>query len=343
MSSPPIPNATPVVIGSLGRRTRWHPAEIVFWIGVLATYVVLPGKHLIMNEIAILALFAISLDLILGYAGIVSLGHAAFLGMGAYSAGLFAKHIHPDPLLGLAVAALATTALGFVSSFLVLRGNDLTRLMITLGMTLILYEFANQLGWLTGGADGLQGVVMGPLLGIFEFDLFGRTAYAYSLVTLFVLFLFARRVVNSPFGMSLRAIRDNPLRASAVGIPVNRRLIAVYTLSATYAGIAGALLAQTAQYASLDVLSFEKSADVMLVLVIGGAGYLYGGIIGAIGFKILQDWLSALSPQYWHFWIGLILVIIVLIGRERMTRGIAGIVAPFKSRPRAPAASKAEA
>lgn len=338
MSSPPVP----IVAGSLAARSRWHLVEIAFWIAAIASYFLLPGKHLILNEIAILALFALSLDLILGYAGIVSLGHAAFLGFGAYTAGLFAKHIHPDPLIGLAVAAAAATLLGFVSSFLVLRGNDLTRLMITLGMGLILLELANQMGWLTGGADGLQGVVMGPLLGMFEFDLFGKTSYAYSLITLFVMFMIARRIAYSTFGMSLCAIRDNPLRAGAIGIPVNRRLIAVYTLAAAYAGVAGALLAQTSQYASLDVLSFEKSADVMLVLVIGGAGYLYGGIIGAVIFKVLQDWLSSLTPQYWHFWIGLILVVIVLIGRERMSRGVAAVVAPFRRKPRV-AAAKAEA
>jgi branched-chain amino acid transport system permease protein len=320
-------NLASVVSGLLQARQRWRVWEIAFWIGLASTYFLLPSKHNILNEVAILALFAISLDLILGYAGIVSLGHAAFLGFGAYTAGLFAKHVHADPLLGLAVATAATTVLGFVSSFLVLRGNELTRLMITLGVALILSEAANQMGWLTGGADGLQGVVMNPLLGLFRFDMFGRTAYAYSLVSLFILFVIARRIAYSPFGASLCAIRDNPLRAAAIGIPVDRRLIAAYTLGAAYAGVAGALLAQTAQYASLDVLSFEKSADVMLVLVIGGAGYLYGGIIGAIVFKILQDWLSSLTPQYWHFWIGLILVLIVLVGRERMTQGFGGLIA----------------
>ncbi len=320
------------VTDGLEARRKWHPAEIAFWLIAFSSYFLLPGKHLILNEIAILALFAISLDLILGYAGIVSLGHAAFLGFGAYAAALFAKHIHPDPLIGLAFGTAATTLLGFVTSFLVLRGNDLTRLMITLGVALILYELANQLGWLTGGADGLQGVEMAPLLGMFRFDMFGRTAYAYSLITLFVMFLIARRISYSSFGLSLNAIRDNSLRASAIGIPVNRRLIAVYTISAAFAGVAGSLMAQTSQYASLDVLSFEKSADVMLILVIGGAGYLYGGIIGAVVFKILQDWLSALTPQYWHFWIGLILVIIVLIGRERMSQSLAGVLASLRAR-----------
>jgi branched-chain amino acid transport system permease protein len=305
--------------GILRRRARWGIAEILFWLGAAATLFFLPGRHLILNEIAILGLFAVSLDLILGYAGVVSLGHAAFFGLGAYTAGLLAKHGWGDPLLGLAAAALAAALLGFATSFLVLRGADLTRLMVTLGVALVLGEIANQAAWLTGGADGLQGVAVGPLLGRFEFDIFGTTAYAYSLVVTFLLFMAARRIVVSPFGLSLRAIRDNPLRARAVGIPVRRRVVAVYTVSAAYAGIAGALLAQTAQFVSLDVVAFHRSADVLLVLVIGGAGYLYGGLIGAIVFKILQDVLAGLTPQYWQFWIGAILVILVLAGRETMT------------------------
>jgi branched-chain amino acid transport system permease protein len=160
---------------------------------------------------------------------------------------------------------------------------------------------------------------MGPILGWFEFDIFGTTAYAYSLIVTFLLFVLARRVVVSPYGLSLRSIRDNPLRARAVGIPVNRRLVAVYTLAAAYAGVAGALLAQTTQFVSLDVLAFHRSADVMLVLVIGGVGYLYGGLVGAVLFKVLQDVLSSWTPQYWQFWIGLILVVLVLAGRERLT------------------------
>jgi branched-chain amino acid transport system permease protein len=225
-------------------------------------------------------------------------------------------------LLGLGAAAITAAILGFVTSFLVLRGSDLTKLMVTLGVALVLGEVANQAGWLTGGADGLQGITMGPILGLFEFDIFGTTAYAYSLTVTFLLFIVARRIVVSPYGLSLRSIRDNPLKARAVGIPVNRRLVAIYTLAATYAGVAGALLAQTTQFVSLDVLAFHRSADVMLVLVIGGVGYLYGGLIGAIIFKVLQDVISAWTPQYWQFWIGLILVIIVLAGRERLTERV---------------------
>ena len=316
---------------SLVRRGRWGIGEILFWLIAAATLYFLPERHLILNEIAIIGLFALSLDLILGYAGIVSLGHAAFFGLGAYTAGILARDGFADPLLGLGAAAIAAAILGFVTSFLVLRGSDLTKLMVTLGVALVLGEIANQAAWLTGGADGLQGIAMGPILGLFEFDIFGTTAYAYSLTVTFLLFIIARRIVVSPYGLSLRSIRDNPLKARAIGIPVNRRLVAIYTLAAAYAGVAGALLAQTTQFVSLDVLAFHRSADVMLVLVIGGVGYLYGGLIGAIVFKVLQDVISAWTPQYWQFWIGLILVIIVLAGRERLTervrtlwKGVAG-------------------
>jgi branched-chain amino acid transport system permease protein len=314
---------------ALRAQRRWHPAGIAFWMLAVAAFFLFPRQMLILNEIAILALFALSLDLILGYAGIVSLGHAAFLGMGAYAAGLLALHVTADPLAGLAFGMLCGAALGLITSPLILKGNDLTRLMVTLGMALLLHEFANSWGSLTGGADGLQGISMGPVLGLFSFDLFGRTAYLYSLSVLFVLFVLARRIVHSPFGLSLRAIRDNPLRAASSGVPPGPRLATVYTLSAAYAGAAGALLAQTTQFVSLDVLSFHRSADVMLVLIIGGAGYLYGGIIGAVVFKFLQDWISSLTPQYWQFWIGLLLVVFVLGGREIIHGGVMRLTARF--------------
>jgi branched-chain amino acid transport system permease protein len=314
------------------RRARWRWPEIVLWLLAFAALLMPSGRYLILNEIAILALFALSLDLILGYAGIVSLGHAAFFGIGAYTAGLLAKHVTGDPLAGLALAILVATALGFLTSFLVLRGSDLTRLMVTLGVALVLGEIANALPTISGGADGLQGIVMAPLLGRFEFDLFGRTAYAYSLTTLFVLTLLARLIVLSPFGLSLMAIRRNPLRAGALGVPVHARLIAAYTIAAAYAGAAGALLAQTTAFVSLDVFEFHRSADVLLVLIIGGAGWLYGGITGALIYKLLQDGIASFTPQYWQFWIGLLLVAFVMIGRQRFLGGLYGLLAWLRRR-----------
>jgi branched-chain amino acid transport system permease protein len=294
--------------------------EVALWLLALAAPWVLPKQALIINEIAIVALFALSLDLVLGYAGIVSLGHAAFFGLGAYAAALFAKHIMPDPLLGLLVAMLLSTLLGAVCSLTIIRGSDLTRIMVTLGVALILLELANKFGDITGGADGLQGVVMGPLLGRFEFDLRGQTAAVYSLTVLIIFFVLARRFVNSPLGATLKAVRDNRLRAMAIGIPVTGRLSLVYTVAAGMAGAAGALLAQTTGFASLDVFEFHRSADVMLMLVIGGTGWLYGGVAGAVVFKLMQDAISSITPQYWTFWIGLFLVVLVLVGRDRLIR-----------------------
>ena len=293
----------------------------IVWALIAAAPLVFPSKQLMINEIAIVALFALSLDLLLGYAGIVSLGHAAFFGVGAYVAALLAKYGWTEPVTGLVIAATAAAIVGFASAFLVLRGTDLTRLMVTMGVALLLYEIANRFTGITGGADGFQGMEKGAVLGLFRFDLQGRTACLYSLATLFLLFLLARLVVRSPFGLSLLAIKQNTLRATSVGVPADRRLVAVYTLAAAYAGVAGALLAQTTQFVSLDVLDFHRSADVLLVLVIGGSGYLYGGLLGAAIFKLMQDWLAGITPQYWQFWIGLLLVLLVLVGQERLTAG----------------------
>jgi len=204
------------------------------------------------------------------------------------------------------------------------RGTDLTRLMVTMGVALVLYELANKFDSLTGGADGLQGVVMGPIIvpfiGRFEFDLGARVASFYSIAVLFLAFLLLRRVVHSPLGVSLQALRDNRLRVMALGMGVQSRLATVYTLAGALAGTAGALLAQTTGFASLDVFDFHRSADVMLALVIGGAGWLWGGLVGAIAFKVLHDVISSFTAQYWTFWIGLFLVLLMLVGRDRLFR-----------------------
>jgi len=305
---------------SLLRASRVKKWEPVFWLLAFAVPVVMPSEALIVNEIAIVALFAVSLDLVLGYSGIVSLGHAAFFGLGAYTAALFCKHVSPDPHMGLLVSMGAAAVLGFAASFTVLRGSDLTRLMVTLGLALILLELANKFDDITGGTDGIQGLVFSPVLGKFEFDLAGRVASYYSLAVLLALFIIARRIVHSPFGATLEAIRDNRLRAMAIGIPVHARLIAVYTIAAAMAGAAGALFTQTSGFSSLDVFEFHRSADLMLMLVVGGTGWLYGGVVGAIVFKLLQDFLSSQTPQYWSFWLGLFLVVLVLVGRDRLLK-----------------------
>ena len=212
-----------------------------------------PNYLSLASQIAITALFALSLDLILGYAGIVSLGHAAFFGIGAYTAGIISKHGYGDPTFGLLAAAVVTGLFGCATSFIVSRFKHLALIMITLGLGFLVHELANSAHWLTGGADGLQGIRIGKLFGMFEFDLWGRTAYAYSLVVLFLIFLVARRLTNSPFGLALRGIRENSVRMPAIGAPSDAHIRKIYTMSAAIAGIAGALLAQTTSTVSLGV------------------------------------------------------------------------------------------
>ena len=300
--------------------------QVVFWLTPVVAYFLLPGYLVLGSQILIVALFALSLDLILGYAGIVSLGHAAFFGLGAYTAGILAVKGWGEPISGLLAGGAMAALAGFIVSFLVVRGEDLARLMVTLGIGLLLFEAANRAAFLTGGVDGLSGVVMWKLLGVFPFDIGGKTAYAYSFVVLFIVFIALRRLVASPFGLSLTGIRENKQRMPAIGAPVQRRLVAAYTIGAAVAGIAGALLAQTTQFVGLDTLGFNRSADLMIMLVLGGTGRLYGAIIGTAVFMIAQDYLSGINPVYWQFWLGLLLVLFVFFARG----GIMGALEKLK-------------
>ena len=284
------------------------------------------------SQIAITALFALSLDLILGYAGIVSLGHAAYFGFGSYTAGLIAKWGWGEPLSGLVIAAAAAGLLGYLTSFIIARFRHLALIMITLGLGLLLAEAANSASWLTGGADGLQGVRMWKLLGVFEFDLYGTTAYTYSLVVLFLMFLVARRLINSPFGLALRGIRENAVRMPAIGAPSPAHIRKIYTIAAVMAGVAGALLAQTTETVSLETLSFQRSADVLVILILGGAGRLYGGIVGAIIYMVARDQFSGINPQYWYFWIGTLLVAVVIFLPNGILGGLARLM-PARTEP----------
>jgi branched-chain amino acid transport system permease protein len=301
---------------------RWKAMEIIFWLLPVAAYFLFPGYLVLISQIMIIGLFAVSLDLILGYAGIVSLGHAAFFGLGAYTAGLLSVHGWGEPFSGLLAAGVVAGVFGLLVSFLVVRGQDLTRLMVTLGIGLMLFEAANKASFITGGVDGLSGMMVGKLFGVFEFDLYGNVAFWYSFAVLFVLFVVLRRVVKSPFGLSLVGIREGVRRMPSLGVNVNRRLVAIFTLGAAVAGVAGALLAQTTQFVGLDVLGFPRSAELMIMLVLGGTGRLYGGLVGAAVFMLAQDYISGLNPAYWQFYIGLLLVLIVLFARGGVLGGL---------------------
>jgi len=319
--------ALPPHVAALQARERWRPAEIGFWLCWVAVYFLLPNSLLFASQILITGLFALSLDLILGYAGIVTLGHAAFFGLGAYTAGLLSTHGINEPLVGLAAAAAVAGLAGYLTSFLVLRGSDLARLMITLGIALLLYEIANRASDFTGGVDGLQGVEIGAVLGLFRFDLHGRVAYLYVLAVCFGLFVFVRALMVSPYGLSLRAIRENQKRATVIGVPIRTRLTNIYTFAALIAGVAGALLTQTTQFVSIDVLGFQRSADLLIILIVGGTATLYGGFLGALVFLVAQDQLASLNPQYWFIWLGLLLVVVTLYLRGGVMGGLQRLAA----------------
>lgn len=314
----------------LQAQARWHRFELAFWAATLLPFLLFPNHLVLASQIAITALFALSLDLILGYAGIVSLGHAAFFGLGAYAAGILSKYGWSEPSVGLVIGPVVAGVAGYASSFIIARFRHLTLIMITMGLGFLLHEAANSAEWLTGGSDGLQGVRKGRLFGALPFDLYGYTAYAYSLAVLFVVFLAVRRLINSPFGLTLRGIRENPVRMPAIGAPSRAHIRKIYTISAVIAGIAGAVLTQTTATVSLGVLDFQRSAEVLIILVLGGAGRLYGGLVGAIVFMVARDQFSGIAPQYWYFWIGVLLVTVVMLLPNGILGGLAQLAARWR-------------
>jgi branched-chain amino acid transport system permease protein len=308
------------------RWTEWLP-----WIAAVAVFFLLPEYLLFGARILTYILFALSLDLILGYAGIVTLGHSAFFGLGAYTVGILAARVGlHDPLVLLGAAAGAAAALGAATGAVILRTRGLTQLMLTLAIAAVCLEIANKATPITGGADGLSGVTIAPILGLFRFDLFGKTAYLYCLLILFALWWVVRRLIYSPFGAALTGIRENTVRMHAIGAPVYWRLLTAYTVAATIAGVAGALLTQTNQFVGLNVLGFEPSGELVVMLVLGGVGRLYGAFVGPLVYLVAQDVLAKQFPQYWYLGIGLILVLVVLFARG----GLLGIADALAARGR---------
>ena len=306
----------------MGRRHRFHLGEALPWILMIAAFFLFPDRVTFGTQVLIAIMFTLSLDLILGYAGIVTLGHAAFFGIGAYTVALLSARLHwGEPISALAAGALLAALAGFISGWFLLRYRGLTLLMLTLATAILVQELGNYRSDITGGYDGVPGMEIWPLLGLFENDLFGRTYYIYVAILLLLIFYVIRRIVYSPFGQALTGIRENVRRMHAIGSPVHRRLVASYTLAAAIAGAAGALFAQSTAYATLGVFDFDNSAKVMVMLILGGAGRLYGAFVGAPIYMILEDNLAKLSPAFWQFGIGLLLVLTVLFAR----RGLLGI------------------
>jgi branched-chain amino acid transport system permease protein len=309
-------------------RHRFHWGEAVFWLSAVAVYFLFPGYLALATTALIMALFALSLDLAMGFAGIVTLGHATFFGLGAYCAGLLAVAGYQEPITAAVAGGLLAATIALVLGPLILRLDGLPLLMVTLSIGLLFYEGANKLTWLTGGDDGLQGIEIAPLLDQFPFTVYGDTGYLYSLVWLFLLFVAMRRLAASPFGVSLQGIRENRVRMRLIGTPVLGHLVLAYSISAFMAGVAGAVSAQTTKFVGLAVFSLDTSADVMVMLVLGGIGRIYGALLGAPIYVVVKDFAATWNPYHWMFVIGGLLVVVVRFARG----GILGLLDAAASR-----------
>jgi branched-chain amino acid transport system permease protein len=304
-------------------RLRWW--EALPWLVAGLAFFVFPNHLAFGTQVLITVLFALSLDLVLGYAGIVTLGHAAFFGVGAYTVGILAQEFGwNEPLSGLAAAAAAAAAIGLASGFVLLRTRGLTLLMLTLCTLLLLEEAANMAARYTGGHDGMPSLSFQPILGLFPIDvILFRSQYLYVLAVLFAGFVAVRTIVYSSFGQSLTGIRENALRMEAIGAPVRRRLVAAYAISAALAGVAGGLFAQATQYVNLATLGLDRAAGVLIVLVLGGHGRLYGAFVGAVTYMVLEHFLAKAYPTLWQFAMGVVLMAVALVARN----GILGLAA----------------
>lgn len=290
----------------------WRAPLITLVLGAVAC-LAFPEQLGLITRIFVTALFVLSLDLVVGVAGLATLGHAAMFGIGAYTAGNVALHVLADPLAGLAAGMLAGSLLAFASGLFLLRYHGFTFLMLTVAVCQITYNLAQKARDWTVGDDGLSGFVNGPLLGLFDFDLEGKVGAWYALVVLVLLFYGARRLVDSPFGLAVRGIHENRARMSALGTPVRNRLLAMYTIAGLIAGSAGALSAQINTVVGLDSLSFALSAEALVMLVLGGTGRLTGALIGATVFTLLHHTASSFNPYHWLFVVGFLLMAVVLM------------------------------
>lgn len=292
------------------------PVAALIGLGALV-YFVFPEQLPLAARIATMAIFVMSLDLVVGYGGLATLGHSALYGVGAYAAGIVATRVTGDPLIGLAAGAAVGAATAALSGLFLLRYQGLTFLMLSIAVSQILQNLASKLrGW-TGGDDGLSGYTVSPVLGLAPFDMYGKVGFVYCFVVMLLCLLAMRRLMGSPFGLACLGIHQNRLRMAAIGSNIRGTLLKLYTLSGLFAGTAGALSAQTNQIVGLDSLGFELSAEALVMLVLGGAGTLYGAMAGAAVFMSIHHVASAMNPYHWLFIIGGLLVFVVLVPRER--------------------------
>lgn len=314
---------------------RTYLPDLVVPVAGLALWLIFTGQEAFLAQIAIAAILVVSLDLVVGFAGLATLGHVAMYGAGAYAAGLYALHLSAEPLSGLLVGMAAGGAVAALSALILLRTHGLTFLMLTIAVTQVLYEAASRARWLTGGDDGLYGITMQPILGAFRFDFMGRTAFVYALVILTLVVIALRRLMRAPFGEVARAVRDDALRVTSFGGQVFRHRLTLYALSGSLAGLAGSLSAQTVQLVALNSLSVTYSAEILVMLVLGGTGRIWGALLGTLVYMMVHHEVAALDPTRWMLVIGLMLIGVVVFLPGGLMRGLDLIVARLPLRARA--------
>lgn len=286
----------------------------------LAGYWLFPDNLAFLTRVISVALLVLSLDLIVGYCGVASLGQGALYGAGAYAAGIACINGVTDPVLLILIGGGAGATMGLLMGAIMLRAHALPQLVLSIAIVQLLHEAANKASSITGGSDGLSGMSPAPLFGIFEFDLWGRSAYLFGLGLLLIVFAVLRFVTRSPFGMVCRGLKEDPLRISALGIYAFPVLLKMFVISGAVAGMGGALAAIATQVVGLDSVSFEISANALVMLVLGGIGHLYGALIGTVIFMALEHIVAAINPFHWMTLVGAVLIAIVLFA----PRGLSG-------------------
>ncbi len=318
----------PIPPDSILARGRWHAAEWAWWAVALAAWFVFPDQRSFGTSVLVMVMVVLSYDLLLGFAGVLSFGHAVFFGLGAFIAGWLSLAGWTEPLSVVVLGGLGAALLALLTGPFILRLTHMPLLMVTLALGVLVYEAAHKATAITGGDDGLNGIRFAPILGIFRFGLGGATQYLYVLAWLFVVYVLLRKITSSPFGVVLQGIRENPGRMRLAGNGLLSHLTAAFAISAGVAGMAGALLVETTAFVSLGVLNLENSINVLVMLVLGGVGSLYGALIGAPIYMMLRNFTAQWSPGYWMFAIGGLLMLVVLLGKG----GVLGLLQDAKRR-----------
>ncbi|SEH48599.1 branched-chain amino acid ABC transporter permease [Tardiphaga sp. OK245] len=293
-------------------------------------YFLYPDDLAFLTRLIGIAFLVLSLDLVTGYCGVATLGHAAQFGVGAYAAGIACVRGITDPVALLAIGVFAGTVMGLISGALITRFRGLPQLVLSIAVGQLVAALANKLSWLTGGSDGLSGITPGKVFGIFNFDMYSRTAFLFSLGVLVIVFVLLQRFVRSPFGLMCRGIKDDDLRARMIGVSIYPRLVVMYGVAGAVAGIGGALTAISTGVVGLDSVSFERSAEVLVMLVLGGAGHLWGALAGTIIFMIFEHIVAAANPFHWMTLVGLLLILIVVFAPRGLIEPVLSLASRFK-------------